>query len=137
MTGEESAPVKITVRPAGGAKLDVNVDGLTIKTDLPVEKGGENTAPGPYRLFLSSIAAGIYAVNFCRQRNLPTEGLEVVQTWEHNESGSRLEKVRLEVNLPPGFPEKYRRAILKAVELCPVKRALADGPEVTVTLNAS
>jgi len=131
--------VTITVTPAGGAKLAVTVDGFTIKTDLPVEKGGENTAPSPYKLFLSSIAAcaGIYAVNFCRQRELPTEGLEVVQTWEHNESGSRLEKVHLDVNLPNGFPEKYRNALLKAVELCPVKRALADGPEITVTLGGS
>jgi hypothetical protein len=34
-------------------------------------------------------------------------------------------KVDLEIHLPPGFPEKYREAVLHSAELCAVKKHFA------------
>jgi ribosomal protein S12 methylthiotransferase accessory factor len=43
-----------------------------------------------------------------------------------------MSKIRLIIHLPPGFPEKYRRAIIRATNQCSVKRAILDPPEFDV-----
>jgi ribosomal protein S12 methylthiotransferase accessory factor len=34
------------------------------------------------------------------------------------------------LNLPAGFPEKYRGAIIRATDQCAVKKVLVDPPEI-------
>jgi ribosomal protein S12 methylthiotransferase accessory factor len=114
----------------GGLKVDVEYKGFVIKTDQPVHEGGENTAPSPFDYFLVSIAAcaGFYAVAFCRERNIPTAGLAVTMTAERGES-KMVERVAITVDLPAGFPDKYRTAILRAIDHCTVKAHLERPPK--------
>jgi ribosomal protein S12 methylthiotransferase accessory factor len=42
-----------------------------------------------------------------------------------------LERVELDIELPPGFPEKYREALIRVVDQCSVKRAIQAQPEFT------
>ena len=127
--------MEITVRPAGGKKLEVRLGKHTIRTDLPAAKGGENSAPTAYETFLMSIAAcaGIYALDFCQERGLSIEGLAITVHAEHDNDGGSLKKVRTVVRLPRGFPQKYRNALVRAVELCKVKKAISDPPVFEVT----
>jgi putative redox protein len=37
--------------------------------------------------------------------------------------------------VPDDFPDKYRQGLVKAVELCPVKRHLSDAPEFQVVFD--
>uniref|UniRef100_A0A831TZ38 Osmotically inducible protein OsmC n=1 Tax=Geobacter metallireducens TaxID=28232 RepID=A0A831TZ38_GEOME len=122
----------------GGNRVDAELNGRIIPTDQPVEAGGEGRAPTPYDYFLASIGtcAGIYVLSFCRQRGIATEGLSMIQRmeFETDESGKRrLARVAMEISLPPGFPEQYRSAIVRAAELCSVKKAIMNPPEFTIT----
>ncbi len=114
----------------GGLEVAAVHKGFTIVTDQPVENGGTGSAPTPFDLFLASIGtcAGLYALKFCQQRNLDTEGLSVKLNLARDEAGKRIARVRLEVLLPPAFPEKYRDAILRAVDQCKVKRHILEPP---------
>jgi putative redox protein len=127
--------MEITVKPAGGKKLEVRLDTHTIHTDLPTARGGEDSAPTAYNTFLMSIAAcaGIYALNFCQERGLSTDGLGVTVHFDHENEGRSLRKVRTVVRLPRGFPEKYRNALVRAVELCKVKKTITDPPTFETT----
>ena len=44
--------------------------------------------------------------------------------------------IRIEITLPPAFPEKYREAVLRAVDQCTVKRHLAEPPGFEVVVAA-
>ena len=68
----------------GGKRVDVQVGGFDIGTDQSVKNGGEASAPAPFTLFLASLAScsGIYALNFCQTRKLPTDGLSLTMEWE-------------------------------------------------------
>jgi len=128
--------MKITF--SGGEKVNAEINGRTILTDQSVENGGEGSAPSPFEYFLSSLGtcAGIYVLSFCKQRQIATEGLMLTQrmSFDATEDGrKRLSKVDLEITLPPGFPEKYRNAIVKTAELCSVKKAIMNPPEFVVT----
>ncbi len=122
----------------GGLEVEALHEGFTILTDQPVEGGGSGSAPTPFDLFLASIGtcAGLYALKFCRQRNLDTEGLALRLTPGRDEAGKRVSRVQLEVLLPPAFPEKYREAILRAVDQCTVKRHIFEPPQFEVTAIA-
>jgi ribosomal protein S12 methylthiotransferase accessory factor len=122
----------------GGKKIDVQVGPHLVKTDQPVQGGGEGSAPTPFDTFLASFGAcaGIYVVGFCQARGIPTEGITLVQRNEYDAAAHRLARIRLELTLPPSFPEKYRDAVRRAAESCAVKKALADPPEVVVETTA-
>jgi ribosomal protein S12 methylthiotransferase accessory factor len=122
------------IRFPGGLRVDAIHEGFWIRTDQPLEHGGDGTAPSPFDLFLASIGtcAGFYALRFCQQRNLEAEGLVLSVVPEREAGGKRVARIRIEITLPPAFPEKYRDAILRAVDLCSVKRHLAQPPEFEV-----
>jgi ribosomal protein S12 methylthiotransferase accessory factor len=126
----------------GGKKVNAEMNGIIIPTDQPHAEGGEGTAPSPFIYFLSSLGtcAGIYVLSFCQQRGIDTEGLLLTQKMEFStdETGKkRLSRVILDIILPPGFPEKYRNAIVKTAELCTVKKVIMEPPEFVITAHMS
>ena len=120
---------------AGGKRVNSSFEGFVVKTDQPVPDGGEGSAPAPFELFLASIGtcAGTYVLGFCQARNIPTEGVRLVQTNERNPQTGQLQRVQIDIQLPPGFPEKYRDAVRRAAELCAVKKAIQVPPEFVVS----
>jgi ribosomal protein S12 methylthiotransferase accessory factor len=118
----------------GGAAVNAEFKGFTIQTDQPEKNGGKNTAPAPFDLFLASIGtcAGFYAVRFCQERQIDTAGLRVTLDTAKNPETHRVDTVSLRIQLPPGFPEKYRAAILRSVDQCSVKKHILEPPKFDV-----
>lgn len=118
----------------GGARVDAHFGPYVVHTDQPPQGGGEGSAPTPFSLFLASIGtcAGIYALGFCRQRGLNTEGMRIVQRTHTNPATGMVEEVSLKIELPHDFPEKYKPAIIHAVELCAVKKHLQQPPRFEI-----
>ena len=124
---------EITITLPGGRKIDAHVGAHIIRTDQPVNNGGTDTAPSPFELFLASIGtcAGLFVQGFCAARNIPFDEIRIVERPALDEAGT-LQSVDLELVLPASFPEKYRAAVLKVVEQCSVKRAIAAQPKFEV-----
>ena len=124
--------IKVTF--PGGAVVTSNFGKFEVPTDQPAEDGGTDTAPEPYMLFLSSIVtcAGFYVQRFCQQRELSTDGMTMTLDIERNPEMRRLEKVKMAIQLPEGFPDKYQKAVIRAAGMCSVKKAIADPPEFEV-----
>ncbi len=117
----------------GGARVDAHFGPYTIATDQPAQ-GGAASAPTPFATFLASVGtcAGIYVLGFCRQRGLPTEGLRLVQDLEVDPMTGMVTKILLDIQLPPGFPEKYKAAVIRSAEQCAVKKHLQQPPAFDV-----
>jgi len=114
----------------GGKRVDAEYHGFAIRTDQPVKTGGEGTAPAPFDLFLASIAtcAGIYVKGYCDTRGIPTDSLGLEMHIEHDHVQHRIGKLVLEIKLPEGFPEKHRDAVIRAADLCSVKKHIFTPP---------
>ncbi|MBI2758505.1 MAG: OsmC family protein [Chloroflexi bacterium] len=115
----------------GGSKVDAHFGPFSVQTDQPPAA----SAPTPFEIFLSSIGtcAGIYVLGFCKQRGLSTEGMKIVQRVSSNPMSGMVEKIDLEIQLPQGFPEKYREAVINSAQLCTVKKHLENPPKFDVT----
>jgi ribosomal protein S12 methylthiotransferase accessory factor len=118
----------------GGKRVNASYDGFEIATDQAVDSGGEGSAPEPYDYFLASLAtcAGIYVLGFCQKRDIPYDGISLSQSWEREEKTKRLSNVRIAIEVPAGFPEKYHRALVRAASQCSVKKTLENPPEFFV-----
>ena len=118
----------------GGKRVDAEVRGHVIRTDQAPDAGGAGSAPEPFTTFLASIGtcAGIYVLGFCQARGIPTEGIRLTQHVEFDSVKHRLERVRLEIELPPSFPEEYRESVRRAAGHCAVKKAILDPPEFVI-----
>lgn len=114
----------------GGSRVDAHFGPFTVPTDQPPT----SSAPSPFATFLASIGtcAGIYVLGFCQQRDLPTAGIRLVQNIEVNQMTGMVEKINLNIQVPPEFPEKYLPALIRAASQCAVKKHLENPPEIEV-----
>jgi len=115
----------------GGARVDAHFGPFTVHTDQPPQ----SSAPTPFATFLASIGAcaGIYVLGFCQQRGLNAEGIRILQRVHSNPLSGMVDKIDLEIQLPAGFPEKYRDAVIRSAELCAVKKHFEQPPQIKVS----
>ncbi len=114
----------------GNKRVYVRHKGFVIETDQPAQSGGDESAPSPFDLFLASVGAcaGIYVLSFLEQRGLSAQGAGIVLKTERDPETKLVSKISLEIKLPSEFPEKYRDAVIRAAEMCAVKRHLDNPP---------
>ena len=119
----------------GGKKVNAEFNGFTHKTDQATISGGEESAPEPFSLFLSSIGtcAGIYVLGFCQQRGIETNGMEIIQSMNFNPFSGMIDKIKLNIILPDVFPDKYKKAIINSANLCAVKKHMEKPPQFIIT----
>ena len=122
----------------GGKRVYADYGGFTIETDQPARGGGDDSAPAPFDLFLASIGtcAGIYALGFMQQRGIDPQGSRITMRTHRDQDAGLISKIDLELQLPAGFPEKYRAAVLNAMNLCTVKKHLHQPPAFEITTVA-
>jgi len=118
----------MTITFPGGERVDARFEGKTLATEQ------DGSMPSPFELFLASIGtcAGVYVARFFRQRGIATEGLSLRQSMHVNSESRRIDRIELVIDLPPGFPESYRDAVVRAASLCAVKKHLENPPEIVV-----
>ncbi len=124
----------ITVKFSGGKKVDAVIGDVIVKTDQSLKNGGDGSAPEPFQHFLASIATctAVYALEFCRARDLSVEGMAFRMICDFDREAKRYTGISLELTLPRGFPEKFRAAIIRSMDLCAVKRHIVHPPEFEV-----
>jgi len=108
----------------GGLRVDA------VAGDMVIPTNQDGSAPAPFGLFLASIGtcAGIYVLSFCQQRGLPTDNLRIIQRMHTNPLTRLIEKIELDIQLPPDFPEQYKDAVIRSAQLCAVKKHLEHPP---------
>jgi ribosomal protein S12 methylthiotransferase accessory factor len=129
----------VELRFPGGFRIDGSTGGFTVRTDQPESKGGNSSAPTPFQLFVVSLAtcAGYYVLAFLRERGLSSEGLGLRLKTASVPGGDLLSAVLVEIELPAGFPDRYRGAIERAAAACLVKRQFEQPPTFTIRTVAA
>ncbi len=130
-------PKDIKVSFPGGKRVDAQIKEFTIQTDQPVHQGGDGAAPAPFDLFLASLAtcSGIYVLSFLQQRDIPSDDLSLVMRSEVDKDSKMIKTVTFDIRLPPGFPEKYHKAVIKSVNSCAVKKHMETPPDFKVKIT--
>ena len=129
--------MEMTITFPGNLKVEAAYGGFTVETDQPVGGGGDGSAPAPFDLFLASLGtcAGIFMLAFMKQRGIDPAGSGIAMSTEADTEKGMIARIAFDLRLPDGFPVKYERAIVRAVDQCTVKRHIQDPPEFAVTTS--
>src|SRR5690606_28543866 len=135
--GGKQKAMEMVINFPGGARVDAHFGEFSVKTDQPIAAGGTGSAPAPFAVFLASIGtcAGIYVLGFCQSRNLPVDGIRIVQRMHPDPATGMIGKIDLEIQVPPSFPDKYLPSLIRSAEMCAVKKHLERPPQFEVTTN--
>ena len=127
----------ITVKFPGGKRVDAHYDGRIVQTDQSVKNGGEGSVPEPFDLFFVSMATcvGIYVLEFCTTRDIPTEGLGVHLLSQFDATEKRYPQITIDLTLPTNFPAKYKKAIWRTANLCTVKKHILNPPHFSIRVD--
>jgi ribosomal protein S12 methylthiotransferase accessory factor len=121
----------------GGKVVTAHLNGHKIVTDQPLDNGGTNTAPAPYDLFLASIGtcAGIYVKSFCDQRGISANEIRIIQSLVFDPIKRVPASIKLDIQVPADFPEKYKAAMINVAELCAVKKTINNPPQFEIVTS--
>jgi len=117
----------------GGRRVNASYDDFEVGTDQSEKNGGDGSAPEPYDLFLASLAtcAGAYVIGFCRNRDISTDGVRIVQTWDRDKDGKVI-TISIRIEVTEDFPAKYHDALIRVANKCSVKKTIENPPEFRV-----
>jgi putative redox protein len=76
-------------------------------------------------------------LGFCQRRGIPTKGLRLIQRVEAERTTGMVRTIRLDIELPAGFPERYKEAVIRAAEQCAVKKHFEHPPAFEIRTVAS
>ena len=129
----------VRVTPLGGDRFEVGVSQHRLEVDQPVSDGGEDKAPTPTELFISSLAACVafYARRYLARHDLPTEGLAVLAEFTMASRPARVSEIMLHIELPAGIPEEKRPPLLAVASHCTVHNSLITPPKVSIDLGSA
>lgn len=129
--------MKMEISFPGGVAVNASYGGFLIKTDQPQEDGGTNQAPSPFSLFLASIGTctGFYVASFCQKHNIPTDNIKLIADFQRNPSTHMVETITIDIQVPKDFPDQYKNAVIKAADVCTVKRHLEHPPMISLLVT--
>ena len=55
--------------------------------------------------------------------------------YEYNKETGLPSAVKIDIKLPPDFPEKYKASVLHVAGLCKVKKSIANPPAFEITTS--
>jgi putative redox protein len=130
--------VDIEIKLLKNFQVEATIGAHTIKADQAKDSGGDGTAPNPFEYFMASVGlcAAHYVNAFCKQRDIPTEGIKIVERISRDQSTNKMTFETI-INVPASFPSKYNDALVKVTEGCAVKKAIMAGPSFKVTLESN
>ncbi|MCX5783378.1 MAG: OsmC family protein [Elusimicrobia bacterium] len=128
--------VKIKCRYLGGLRTELThlPSGSKIKTDAPLDNGGNAETFSPTDLVTAALASCITTImgHIADKYGHDLAGLEITASKEMGDSPRRISQIELKITFPPSLAQEDRAKYLSAVEACPVKKSLH--PDIKIKL---
>lgn len=106
----------------------------TFLSDMSVDDGGEDAAPSPADLVVSSLGFCIAMIiqRYCKTHGYNDEGIEISMTYLLNDKPKRIDSITVDIALPEGFPGDRKKAILNSIKTCVVHNSLSNDVEIDI-----
>lgn len=122
---------------SGKKSFTVSIRGHKMVTDLPVDQGGDDTAPTPVELFVSSMGAcmGIYALSYLKTAGVSYEGLSLSIEWTLGSNKRRIREIKVILSLSGADLGDRKAALISAAKKCLLHNTLYEPPEISLELS--
>jgi putative redox protein len=129
----------IVVSHLVGDQFEVAIRGHRLRVDQPVADGGQDTAPTPTELFVSSLAACVafYARRYLARHGLATNGLRAEAAYDFASGPTRVGGITVRLQVPAGVPKDKWPALLAVASHCTVHNTFKVPPAINIELAAA
>lgn len=124
----------IRIRTENGLRHSIEIGEHLLHSDVPVELGGEASAPEPHDLFDAAIGAckALTLMLYARQKGLPLESLDVQVSRDDSAERQGLYRLAVQLELHGALDDAQRQLLLRIADKCPVQK-LVTSSEVQIT----
>ena len=124
----------ITVERKSGLEFEIQLRGHTVRTDMSVKDGGTDAGPAPAELLASSLGACVAMMvqAYCDTHGYTDGDVGVSLTLELADDPKRIAGIVIDVDLPEGFPDERRDAVMRVAEHCVIHGTLTNPPRVDI-----
>jgi len=129
--------MEVFIEHLGDLQFEIRARSHKIACDQPVENGGYDEGMTPPELFLASLGscAAYYAAEYLRRQKLANEGTLVRVAAEKAKNPPRLDKLRIELELPRELSEEHRLGVEDAVHHCLIHNTLLNPPKIEIAIH--
>lgn len=130
--------IEVTVDHLGAVQFEVRARQHTLFCDQPPENGGFDEGMTPPELFVGALGAcaAYYAAEYLRKRGLSKQGTRVRVEADKVQNPPRLDRFRIEVDLPQTLNAQDGEGIERAVRHCLIHNTLLSHPTVEIAIHA-
>ena len=113
-------------------RIDINGQ-HELFTDLPVDLGGENSAPSPHDYFDAALASckALTVKLYATQHDIPLTGIAVKVTHDDSEERQGKYRVNVELSLEGDLSDPQRTVLHRIADRCPVHKLMTTA-EITI-----
>lgn len=124
----------IRISTENGLRHRIEIGEHLLHSDVPVEFGGEASAPEPHDLFDAAIGAckALTLMLYARQKGLPLESLDVRVNRDDSAERQGLYRLAVQLELHGALDDAQRQQLLRIADKCPVQK-LVTSSEVQIT----
>jgi len=93
-----------------------------VEVDSPLTMGGADRAATAPQMMIAALGScsAMFAVQYCTQAGIDCEGLSVTVSFDAVQKPVHFHSFRITVELPNGVTGPRRKALIRAIEQCPV-----------------
>lgn len=112
-------------------KVEVRVNNFIVHTDMPLEAGGQNSAPNPFEMFMASFLAcqAVFAMSFIEKNNMQKNNFSFRAQPVYDDKGL-ITKMTTIVKIPSDFPTEKEATFINVLKTCKVGKHLTFEKEI-------
>lgn len=128
----------VTARQESGGRFSAECKGYTVRTGR-----GENQKDldgmYPAEMFVASLGMciGGYVASYCKNHEVPCEGLVVEMHGERAEDGGGLAKIAARVKFPGKLDKRLRTVLKRVADKCFITRSIDTGVKIEAEVEES
>ena len=130
--------MKIDIDYLEGKKIKASFNSFEVISDQSKSSGGQEESPEPFDYFPASTALCVahYIRSFCEARKIDYKEVRISQDIINiDEKNKYKRKIKINIEVPESFPEKYKRALVLAANGCTVKKIIENVPVFEVEVG--
>lgn len=127
---------KITTYYRDDMLFETKMGQHSLLIDVPASMGGHDRGPTPPEIFVASLGSCVaaFVAQYCGRAGVNLQDMTVDVTFDKAEEPTRLVNLKVKINLPKGYCEDRKQAILRVAQHCPVHETISTLGDIEIEL---
>ncbi len=127
----------ISITQEKDSKFKTEIRNHTFFSDMSVKDGGNDAAPSPADLLVSTLGSciGMIIHRYCESHGYNSQDIDVSMTYLLNDNPKMIKSITADIALPADFPVNRKKAIINSVKTCVIFNSLSKDIDIDIEIE--